>query len=72
MVHTTKLNINLTLTAGVIAEKLPFALATTYISFAFLLQTVLVIWWCVVVYRVKRQAAKGGLKVSETSPLLEG
>jgi len=57
--------------SGIIAERLSFGLSTTYISFAFLLQTVLVIWWCIVVWRVKRQAKRGKLSFSESSPLID-
>ncbi|KAL5250799.1 hypothetical protein ACHWQZ_G016516 [Mnemiopsis leidyi] len=55
--------------SGVIAEKLSFSFSTTYISLAFLLQTVLVIWWCVVVRRLKQRRSKE--TETETSPLLE-
>ena len=61
---------------GVVAEKLNFSLSTTYISFGFLIQTILTVMWAGFVWRAKSRSKTGKLlehqEPDEKTPILSG
>lgn len=57
--------------SGIIAERLNFSLSTTYISFAFFIETIFTAVWCFLVWRLKQKAKRGKLEVDEKANLMQ-